>query len=32
MTDFLYGLFMGCCIGFFLGMCFVAWVRSEDDR
>jgi hypothetical protein len=31
MTDFFHGLLLGLSIGFFLGMCFVAWVRSEDE-
>jgi glycopeptide antibiotics resistance protein len=30
MSDFLFGLILGVPFGFFLGMCFVAWVRSED--
>jgi hypothetical protein len=30
MTEFFHGLFLGCCIGFFLGMCFVAWTRRGE--
>jgi hypothetical protein len=30
MTEFFHGLLLGLSIGFFLGMCFVAWTRRGE--